>query len=134
MSGKEIILIENDTLTFGAPNEVEKQKIKGFEAFGNVYNVKSYNEATRLEMNDSVIIETVPGTKINDFKFEKTKTSFEISGSASTQVTLMLEENKDYKTMIDGVTIANINSGTSGKVIFSVDLKNSKSTVIVKAI
>ncbi len=131
---KEIILIENDTLTFGTPDEMEKQKLKGFEAFGNTYNVKSYNEATRLEMNDKVIIETVPGTKIMGFKFDKTETSFEVLGSKSTQVTLRLEENRDYKTMIDGVTIANISSGSSGKVIFSVDLKNSTSNISVKAI
>ncbi len=129
---KQLISINNDTLTFGAPAETEKQKLKGFEAFGNVYNVKSYNEATRLEMNDSVIIETVPGTQVSDFKYEKCSASFSVSGEASTQITLRLEEKKDYKVIIDGVNTGNINSGSSGKVIFSADLKNSTSTVLVE--
>ncbi len=130
---KEIILIENDALTFGTPNETEKQKLKGFEAFGDVYNVKSYNEATRLEKNDSVVIETVPGSKISGFKYDLAKISFEIEGNSNTQVTLMLEEKREYKVIVDKVTIGIINSGTSGKVTFSVDTKN-KAEVSVKAI
>ncbi len=131
---KQLISIKNDTLTFGTPAETKKQKLKGFEAFGNVYNVKSYNEATRLEMNDSVIIETVPGTQISNFKYENSYSSFEILGEASTQITLKLEEKKDYKVIIDGVNTGNINSGTSGKVIFSADLRNTTSSISVECI
>lgn len=132
---KEIIFVENEKLTFGAPNETEKQKVKGFEAFGNVYNVKSYNEATRLEKNDSVIVETVPGTKISEFTYSLEKSSFDIEGNASTQITLKLEEKRDFKVIIDNVNIGNINSGTSGKVIFSVDLKSiEKASVSIKII
>ncbi len=131
---KQLISIKNDTLIFGTPTETEKQKLKGFEAFGNTYNVKSYNEATRLEMNDSVIIETVPGTQVSDFKYENTSASFEIFGETSTQITLKLKEKTDYKVIIDGVNTGNINSGSSGKIIFSADLKNSTSVVSVECI
>ncbi len=135
MSKNELIKIENDKLIFGTPYEKEKQKVKGFEAFGNVYNVKSYNEATRLEKNDAVIIETVPGSTISEFDYNDKITTFDIEGFTSTQVTLKLNEKTDYKAIINGVSIGNINSGTAGKVTFSVELVEGESvSVSVKSL
>lgn len=128
----EVIRIDkDDSLSFGNYLSTKKQKVSNFELGGNVYNIKSHNEITRLEKNDKLLLETVPGAAVHFFKMDEKEITFFIEGYEDTQVTLELEPEQDYKIYVGDVNIGKMKTGMSGKINFSIELNAKQQKVSV---
>ena len=59
----ELIRVEDEVyLSFGDYTLSEKKKVSDYPFEGNFFKVKTYKESTRLEQNDLLVYESVPGT------------------------------------------------------------------------
>lgn len=131
----EIITVnEDNTLTFGNFEVVEKQKVADFEYKGDKLAVKTYKDVTVLKRDGNLIIETVPGSVIENFLEEEFKLSFDISGYKYTSVTLATKPEQEYKVYIDDKEIETVKSKLSGKLSISVDIENTKKSVRIERI
>lgn len=133
---EEIIYKEdNGSLSFGNYLLENKQKIKDFDVNGDLYNVKTFKEITRLEKNGALLFESVPGSTVNNFMLNGKKADFYIEGLEDLQVTLELEMDKEYKIFIDDVQVGRTKANLSGKISIGVDFeskKNKKHIIIDK--
>ncbi|HIV16589.1 MAG TPA: endosialidase, partial [Candidatus Alectryocaccobium stercorigallinarum] len=58
---KELLRSEEDgSLSFGDHTLPEKTKLEGYKHQGDIYKVKTFNEMTRLEKNDTFLYESTP--------------------------------------------------------------------------
>lgn len=131
----EVIRVEEDnSLSFGNYLVSQKQKVNDFEAMGDVYKVKTHNEITRLEKNGKLLIETVPGAVIHNFKISEKSIKFSAEGVDDTQITLELASNVSYKIYVDDVNIGKMKANLSGKISFSVELGGSPKKVHIEKI
>ncbi|MCL2461609.1 MAG: endosialidase [Defluviitaleaceae bacterium] len=129
----EIIRLEADgTVSFGNYNTSEKKKVADFDAFGDAYTVKTHDELTRVEKNGKLLLEAVPGAAFHNFSLTERLVSFGAEGAGDTQVTLGLEPTTEYRAVVNGVNIGNVESNLSGKVNFSVELNGSPQDVRIE--
>lgn len=132
---KEIIRVEeNGTLSFGNYELQEKTKVVDFEVEGRLYKAKTFYEVTKLKRDGALVFESLPGTTVHNFKVTDQSVSFEVEGKESSQITLELEPETEYKLMVDDVTVGNIKSTVSGKVSFSVECELKPQEVQLKRI
>ena len=117
-----IYVCENGGLGFGDYTLAEKSKLSDFPHLGDLYKVKTFAEITKLEKNGSFVYESVPGTKVTDFLAEERKVSFNVEGNDHTQITLDLEEEKEYRVLVDGINLGNMTTNIGGKLVISVEL------------
>ena len=130
---KEIIRVEeNGTLSFGNYELKEKTKVLDFEAEGRLYKAKTFYEVTKLKRDGALVYESLPGTAVHNFKVTDSGVSFEVEGEGSSQITLELEPDTEYKLLIDDIIISNIKSTVSGKINFSVDCNKELQKVQLK--
>lgn len=124
----EGIRIESDkTLSFGNFQSDTKQKIDNFMFAKDIYNLRTYKQVTKLEKNEEFLLETNPGSAINNFfKQNKDQVSFTVEGFANTIITLQLNEDTLYRVSSGKANLGNTKSNSSGKVKFSIDLSNGK--------
>lgn len=132
---KEIIKVEdNGTLSFGNYELNEKTKVLDFEVEGRLYKAKTFYEVTKLKRDGALVYESLPGTAVHNFKVTDNGAEFEVEGNESSQITLELEPDTEYKLMISDVTVGNIKSNLSGKLTFSVDCVKEPQNVKIKKI
>lgn len=129
---KEIIKLENNNLCFGNYLLEEKNKVDNFVFGGDKYKVKTYNKITRLEKNDKLIMETIPGSAINNFSMNEKNIFFSAEGLDETQITFDLQANKNYEIEIDNVLIGTEKSNAFGKLSFSVSLTDTPKNIKIK--
>lgn len=130
---KEIIRVEeNGALSFGDYELKEKTKVLDFEVEGRFYKAKTFNEVTKLKRDGALVYESLPGTAVHHFKVTDQGVSFEVEGYESSQITLELEPDTEYKLLIDDMTVSNIRSTVSGKVNFSVECNAKPQEVQLK--
>lgn len=119
----ELIKAEADnTLSFGNFTLNSKSKKENFEFKGDLYNVKTYNEITRLEKNDGFLYESVPGTSVFNLKLNKDEVSFKVVGTVDSQITIGLEENTNYCVKIGQEDVGCMKTGIGGKLNLSIEL------------
>ncbi len=119
MKLEKLISAAKGLLNFGDCESVEKQKQEGFELDGNIYNIKSHKEITRLEKNSYLLYESVPGTVVTDFCVGTSEVTFTVNGVEPVQVTLGLEPNAEYRLLINSTQVGKVNANHSGKISFS---------------
>ena len=128
----ELIRVAADgSIGFGDYTLEEKSKVSDFPHMGDLYKVKTFKEITKLERNGSFVYESVPGTKVEGFKEENRKVSFTVEGNDNTQITLDLEEEKEYRVMVDGTNLGKMTTNVGGKLVISVDLSNGQPQDVV---
>lgn len=131
----ELISTGADGIAFGDYTLTEKAKLSDVPYLGDVYKVKTFCEITRLEKNDSFVYESVPGTKVENFKEDDRRVSFTVEGNDNTQVTLELEAAKEYRVIVDDTTLGKNTTNLGGKLVLSLDLVAGKpQTVVVERI
>lgn len=113
---------EKGTLNFGNHLLTEKTKAEDFEFNGDLYKVKTFNEVTKLERNGMFVYESVPGTTVSNFRTDAKETVFNVEGSDDVQITLELEEGKEYLIFIDNKDVGTMMTNLSGKLVISVEL------------
>ena len=136
MEGKELICRNEDgTLKFGDHMLDVKTKVEDFEHEGDMYKVKTFQEITKLEKNGMFVYESVPGTTVTNFQRKEDGMVFQAEGAADVQITLGLDEAKEYKIYIDNTQVGKMNSGLSGKLTISLELTEgvSKSVEVIEA-
>lgn len=132
---KEIIRVEADgTLSFGNYELKEKTKVLDFEVEGRLYKAKTFFEVTKLKRDGALVYESLPGTAVHNFKVTDGGVSFQVEGEESSQITLELEPETEYKYIVNDVTVGNIKSTVSGKVSFSVECEREPQVVQLKRI
>ena len=94
-----------------------------YESGGSIYKVKTYNEITRLERNDTVLYESVPGTAVTGLQVSEDAVTFKVEGNKDVQITLGLGEGVSYDVKIDGVDDGIVKATMSGKLTISIDLE-----------
>lgn len=129
----EFIKLEEDgTLSFGNHLADSKKKVMDFEVNGDLYYVKTYNEITKLEKNSKLLLEAVPGATVHNFFMDDKKVSFIIEGEDDIHVTMELEPNTEYRVIVDDFNVGSVNANLSGKVNFSVDVKDGAKSVVIE--
>ncbi len=127
----ELIRIEEDgTISFGNYLLAAKSKLQDFEYRGDLYKVKTYNEITKLERNGMFVYESVPGTAVNHFNAGDSSVTFTVEGAQDAQITIQMENDREYEVFVDGVSIGGMTTNVSGKLILSVELNQGRSTEI----
>lgn len=120
---------EDNTISFGNYLLNEKSKVPNFEVSGDIYNLKTYKEITRLEKNGALLIETLPGSTVHNFNMKEEEFSFQIESNNSLQITLELEAETEYSIKIDDESIGTFKTNLAGKLIFSHDFDGSSCSV-----
>ena len=122
---KELIRAEADgSISFGDYELASKTKKQDFEYEGDLYKVKTFREITKLERNDLFVYESVPA---------EDGVEFQVEGPEDAQITLGMEDDTEYLTLVDGVSAGAIKTGLGGKLVLSVEL-DSRETVSVKVV
>ena len=128
---KELIRTEeNGKISFGNYELAQKSKLSDFEHDGDLYKVKTYNEITKLERNGMFVYESVPGTTVLDLSTEENKMSFLVEGPKDAQITVELEEDAEYKIVIDGEEAGKMKTNLGGKLSFSVELEQAEQVAV----
>ena len=131
---EELIRREEDgTISFGNYQLGTKAKKSDFEYEGDLYKVKTYYEITKLERNDMFVYESVPGTAVEHFRADADSVEFQVEGPEDAQITLGMEDDTEYLTLVDGVSTGAIKTGLGGKLVLSVEL-GSRDAVSVKVL
>ncbi|MDR3091187.1 MAG: endosialidase [Clostridiales bacterium] len=125
---------ENGSISFGNYEAREKQKVSDFDVSGDIYKIKTHNEVTRLEKNAKLLLETVPGATVQEFTLDEKRARFFLTGFDSTQVTMELLPESDYRILVDGVDIGHTKSGKSGKLSFSVELNENPQKIKIEKV
>lgn len=123
---KELLRTEdNGTISFGNYELDQKAKLSDYEYNGDMYKVKTFKEITKLERNGMLVYESVPGTAVNGFAADGSSVSFTVEGPEDAQVILGLEEDAEYKVMIDGADMGIMKTNMGGKLVLSVEMGNA---------
>ena len=72
--------------------------------------------------------ESVPGTSVFDLDLEEKQITFKVEGTTSSQITLELEPEKEYKVFVDDTNIGKMKTNLGGKLVVSVDLNENEET------
>lgn len=132
---EEIIRVEEDgALSFGNYELKEKTKVLDFEVGGRLYKAKTFFEVTKLKRDGALVYESLPGTAVHNFKVTDSEVCFQVEGEESSQITLELEPETEYKYIVNDVTVGNVKSTVSGKLSFLVDCKKEPQVVQLKRI
>lgn len=127
----ELICMEEDgTISFGNYELTEKSKRQDFEYQGDLYKVKTYRDITKLERNGLFVYESVPGTAVGHFKVENTAVTFSVEGTQDAQLTVQMEDEREYEVFVDGVSVGGMTTNVSGKLVLSVELNPGQETKI----
>ena len=126
-----IFVCENGGLGFGDYTLEEKEKLSDYPHLGDLYKIKTFKEITKLEKNGSFVYESVPGTKVEEFLADEKKVSFFVEGNDHTQITLDLEEEKEYRVLVDDINLGNMSTNIGGKLVISVELTAGKPQSVV---
>lgn len=119
----ELIRSEADgTVSFGDYSLAAKAKLDNFGHKGDIYKVKTYKDITKLERNGMFVYESVPGTTVNQLMVTDSKVAFQVEGPEDAQITLELEEQTEYKVLVDNVDAGQMKTNLGGKLSLSVEL------------
>lgn len=131
----ELIRIAEGSLGFGDYTLNEKSKLSDVPYQGDLYKVKTFAEITKLEKNGAFLYESVPGTTVESFKEDAIGITFTVEGTEGTQITLGLEEEKNYKVSVNGTELGTMTTNVGGKLSISLDLaEGAPQTVVVERV
>ncbi len=128
---KELIFTEeNGGLSFGDYELAAKTKRSDYEHDGDLYKVKTYSGITRLERNELLVYESVPGTAVHDFGYTEEGLEFYVEGPEDAQITVEGEEDSSYTIFVDGKMHGIQKTGLGGKLTFGVELGAGKMALV----
>lgn len=118
---QDIISINiNENLDFGC-HELDHKSKEIIEYRGLNVKVKTHSEITRLERDELMIYESVPGTTVTDFSYRPEKISFNVTGMGNTSIIIAVNQNNKYRLMIDDEQYFATNVLSGGKIQFIID-------------
>ena len=122
-------------LSFGDFSLKEKKKLADFKHNGDLYKIKTFNEITNLERNETFVYESVPGSAVFDYRESASEITFSVTGAADIQITLELEPDTEYEAFVGDAMLGSMKTNLGGKLILSVEADEDKAVPvkIVKA-
>ncbi len=127
----ELIQVESDgTISFGNYTLESKAKLDNFDVNGDILKVKTYKDITKLESNDLLVYESVPGTTVTNFEKKEDKVSFSVEGLAGAQITLGLEPDAEYEIFVNAESVGVMSTNLGGKLSLSVDITENEAVSI----
>lgn len=127
----ELIRTEADgTLSFGNYELEQKTKLSDYLYQGDMYKIKTFYEITKLEKNGLFVYESVPGTAVNGFSEAVDGVEFMVEGREDAQITLGLEESREYEVFVDDESAGVLKTNMGGKLSLSVELSEGMASVI----
>lgn len=127
----ELIRTEGDgTISFGDYTLAAKAKLDNYEFSGDMYKVKTFKEITKLERNGLFVYESVPGTAVTSFKQDENTVAFTVEGPEDAQITLEMEEQTEYKVMVNDEDSGKVKTNLGGKLSVSVELSEEKPVTV----
>lgn len=121
---KDLLHNESDgSLSFGNHELKAKEKVEGFKHENRTFKVKTFNEITRLECEDELVYESVPGTSVNGLTRTESGMKFKVEGAEDAQITLGLEPDAEYDIVVAGDDAGKMKTNLGGKLSFSVELE-----------
>lgn len=120
----------NEALSFGNYRLDTKSKTDNYEFGGDLYKVKTFKEITKLERNGMFVYESVPGTAVNGFMVTDNGVAFQVEGPEDAQITLELEEQAEYKVLVDDVDAGQMKTNLGGKLSLSVELSENRPVAV----
>ena len=127
----DLIASDGGKLEFGDFSLDSKTKKDGFEFAGDIYKVKTFSEITRLEKNGVFAYESVPGTAVYGFTYTDNGVEFTVEASTDADITLGLDENKEYEIFINGESSGKMSTNLGGKLTLSVEISDAPVSVKV---
>ena len=128
---QELIRTEADgTISFGDYSLTEKSKLDNFEHNGDLYKVKTFGEITKLERNGMFVYESVPGTSVKGLSITEDGMVFSVEGNEDAEITLGLEEEKDYEISVNDASVGQMKTNPGGKLTLSVELEAGKAVKV----
>ena len=128
---EELIRIDNnETLSFGNYKLSTKSKLDNFEFGGDLYKVKTFKEITKLERNGMFVYESVPGTAVSQLRVTDSGVAFQVEGPEDAQITLEMEEQTEYKVMVNDEDSGKVKTNLGGKLSISVELSEGKPVTV----
>jgi len=128
---KDLICSGKDgSLSFGDYRLEEKKKKEDFSHEGDIYKVKTFRELTKLERNGLFVYESEPGTDVTNFHETNEGISFSVEGKEDAEITVGLEEDRNYEVFMDDVSAGNMKTNMSGKLTVSVELSEGKPVAV----
>lgn len=128
---QELIRTEADgTISFGDYSLTEKSKLDNFEHNGDLYKVKTFGEITKLERNGMFVYESVPGTSVKGLSITEDGMVFSVEGNEDAEITLGLEEEKDYEISVNDASVGQMKTNLGGKLTLSVELEAGKAVKV----
>ena len=119
-----MIEINKDKINFGNYNIKEKLK-ESIEFLGDIYYIKTHNALTRLEKNDVLVYESVPGTAVKNFIDSSDYIEFEVSAEGEASIILAVEDGIKFNLYIDNNEYKNYVTLTGGKLNINVISNNN---------
>lgn len=120
---KELLRSESDgSISFGDYSLGSKSKLEDFKHGNDVLKVKTFQEITRLEKNDSVLYESVPGTAVTSFVETEAGVRFTVEGPQDAQITVGLLPDTEYEVLVGSADAGRIKTNLGGKLSVSVEL------------
>lgn len=127
----ELLYVGADgTLGFGDHTLAQKSKVEDFPYQGDLLKVKTYQTMTKLEKNGMFVYESVPGTTVSDFKENADGVTFAVKGNADSQITIGLEDDQEYKVLLNGENAGFVTTNLGGKLNISIDLSTGASVQV----
>ncbi|MBS6646622.1 MAG: endosialidase [Clostridiaceae bacterium] len=125
---------ENGTISFGNYKLEKKTKVEDYDFQGDLYKVKTFYEITKLERNGMFVYESVPGTAVENFEVTDDGVAFLVEGDKDAQLTVQLEDDTEYEVYVDDISVGEMKTNMSGKLVASVELEEgvAASVKIVK--
>ena len=128
---KELLRVETDgTISFGDYTLDAKAKLDNFSLNEALYKVKTNKDITKLESNDLIVYESVPGTAVYYFKKEEGEVSFAVEGVEGAQITLGLEPEAEYEIIVDNEPAGVMSTNLGGKLSLSVEVETENKVAI----
>jgi len=129
---KELIRMEVDgTISFGDFSLAAKSKLDNFKYNGDLYKVKTFREITKLERNGMFVYESVPGTSVNNLRVAEDGMTFNVEGAEDAEITLGLEEVREYQITVNETTVGQMKTNLGGKLTLSVELEKDKEVKVI---
>ncbi|MCD7724002.1 MAG: endosialidase [Clostridiales bacterium] len=116
---------ESGAISFGNHKLDAKAKVEDYEHGGDLYKVKTFRELTKLEKNGMFAYESEPGTSVTQFTETEKGVAFVVEADEDAQITVGLEEDTEYKVLVDDVNIGKMKTNLGGKLSISIELANA---------
>ena len=97
---------------------------------GDLYKVKTFKEITKLERNGMFVYESVPGTAVEHFRETGDSVEFTVEGDQDAQITLQVEDGREYEVYVDEAAVGGMVTNISGKLVASVELSEGEAVSV----